>query len=97
MLGTMSENHAAELQVFVEAGCDLCRRALHLAEEVDGADPGLAVRVIDVSEAAERRDDVFAVPTFVLNGRVFSLGNPEQSFLREAIESLLRGAGSGVD
>ena len=90
MLEAMIEDRAVELQVFVEAGCEPCQHALRLAEEVDGEYPELAVRVIDVSEPSGQRDDVFAVPTFVLNGRVFSLGNPKRSLLRRAIESLLR-------
>ena len=90
----MVEHDAVELQVFVEAGCALCQRALRLAEEVEGAFPELAVRVIDASEPSGRPDDVFAVPTFVLNGRVLSLGNPKRSLLHHAIESLLRRQGS---
>ena len=80
----------AELEVFVEADCSLCQRALSLAQDADGRYPELSVRVIDVSELSGQRDDVFAVPTFVLDGRVVSLGNPRQSFLRSEIESLLQ-------
>ena len=88
MVRAMSMDQA-ELEIFVEANCSLCQRALSLAEDVDGRYPDLAVRVIDVREPAGQRDDVFAVPTFVLDGRVVSLGNPKQSFLRSEIESLL--------
>ncbi len=90
MVRAMSADQQAELEVFVEAGCSLCQRALRLAEDVDGRYPELSVRVIDVREQAAQRDDVFAVPTFVLDGRVVSLGNPKQSFLRSEIESLLQ-------
>ena len=90
MLELMSENHAVALQIFVEAGCESCERALRLAREVDQAYPELAVQVVDIGESPVRRDDVFAVPTFVLNGRVLSLGNPQRSHLRREIESLLR-------
>ncbi len=86
----MSADQQAELEVFVEADCSFCQRALRLAEDVDDRYPELAVRVIDVSEPAGQRDDVFAVPTFILDGRVVSLGNPKQSFLRSEIESLLQ-------
>ena len=90
MLKAMNREQPLELQVFIEAGCQVCERALRLAQEVDGQYPELVVQVIDVNEpAARRRDDVFAVPTFVLNGQVFSLGNPRDVSLRQAIESLL--------
>ena len=91
MVRVMSADHQAELEVFVEADCSLCQRALRLAEDVDERYPELSVRVIDISEPAGQRDDVFAVPTFILDGRVVSLGNPKQSFLRSEIESLLQG------
>lgn len=78
-----------DLQIFVEPECDRCERARRLAEEVDCAYPALAVRVTDLAEKASRRDDVFAVPTYVLNGEVFSLGNPLPQRLRREIERLL--------
>ena len=90
MVRAMSADQQAKLEVFVEADCSRCQRALLLAEDVDDRYPELSVRVIDVSEPAGQRDDVFAVPTFILDGRVVSLGNPEQSFLRSEIESLLQ-------
>jgi glutaredoxin len=93
MLEAMGREHAVELQVFVGAGCPMCQRALRLAREVDNDYPQLAVQVVDIGESAARRDDVFAVPTFVLDGRVLSLGNPQRSHLRQEIESLLLGRG----
>ena len=89
----MSVNHGVELQVFVEAGCQTCDRALQLAESVDSAYPQLAVSIVDVREATGHEEDVFAVPTFVLNGRVLSLGNPQSSYLDGEIEALLRQRG----
>lgn len=83
-------DNRVELQVFVETGCEVCDRAVSLAEVVESDYPSVAVQVIDMNGADGRRDDVFAVPTFVLNGRVFSLGNPHHQTLQEAIESLLR-------
>lgn len=80
------------LDVYVETGCRFCERAQEIAHEIGDAYPGMAVRIIDVADAPAAAD-VFAVPTFVLNGTVISLGNPDRSALRCAIESLLnRGA-----
>lgn len=90
MLRMMPDNRSVELQVFIETGCEVCERAVSLAEDVEKDYPKVAVRVIDMNGADGHRDDVFAVPTFVLNGRVFSLGNPQQQTLQAAIESLLR-------
>ncbi len=96
MLVAMTHATRAELQVFVEPTCETCRRAIELAEGVDEAYPQLAVRIVDIREPAVKRDDVFAVPTFVLNDRVLSLGNPQESMLREEIEVLLTSRGFGT-
>ncbi len=89
MLGTMNGERATVLQVFVEPACEACRRAIQLAEGVDAAYPQLAVDIVDIRNRESERDDVFAVPTFVLDDRVLSLGNPQESTLRREIELLL--------
>ena len=76
------------LDVYVETGCRFCERAVEIAQEIDEAYPRMSVRILDVAEAPGG-DDVFAVPTFVLNGEVISLGNPDRSELRRTIEALL--------
>lgn len=74
----------AELLVYIQAGCLVCERARRLAAEAAEGFPELSVRVIDIARAAAG-EEVFAVPTFVLNGRVFSLGNPDGAELCQAI------------
>lgn len=91
MLQAMKGSEAVELQVYVEAGCAPCKRAMQLAEEVEQDYAGLSVRVIDVATSASPPDNVFAVPTFLINGKVFSLGNPPLGDLRQEIETLLGG------
>lgn len=83
------EGPTAELQVFVQPGCRQCERARDLAREVNVAYPRLTVRVQDVSKRPADREDVFATPTFLLNERVLSLGNPHRSTLRREIEAVL--------
>jgi hypothetical protein len=82
----MRDEGVVELDVYVENGCRICERAIQIAREVEEAYPLMAVRVRRAKEAPEA-EDIFAVPTFVLNGRVISLGNPDWSDLRRAIES----------
>ncbi len=89
MLGRMNGERTTVLQVFVEPACEACRRAIQLAEGVDAAYPQLAVDIVDIRNRESERDDVFAVPTFVLADRVLSLGNPQESTLRREIELLL--------
>lgn len=48
----------------------------------------LEVHVIDVSTSRSHdRKRVFSVPTWVLDGRTLSLGNPRMEELRRAIET----------
>ena len=65
------------LQVFVERGCGVCRRAVALADQVRAQFPAVRVGVVDLAElATEPPDAIVAVPTFLLDGAVLSLGNP---------------------
>ncbi len=77
-----------ELKVYVEEGCHSCGRAREIAQGVDEEYPQVSVRLIDVARS-QPPSEVFAVPTFVLNGEVVSLGNPRPSDLRQRIDRLL--------
>ncbi len=84
------------LDIYVAPGCFGCQTALQLAAMVrDLALPGVEVRLIDLTEPdAVRPEAVFAVPTYVLNGSVLSLGNPEQTWL---IDRLRAAPGEGAE
>ena len=71
------------LQVFVMPHCLGCETARRLAEQVRvQALPHVDVRLVDLSVAgAVRPPAVFAVPTYLLDGRVLSLGNPDEAWL----------------
>jgi hypothetical protein len=80
----------ATLRVFVETGCRNCDWALRLAEEVRERFPELDVWVADIADStSERPEEVFAVPTFLLDGRVVSLGNPRPGKLVSDISAAL--------
>jgi len=65
------------LDVYVSSHCANCVEACLLAEEAAAMYPALAVRVIDLdANPAARPEYIVAAPTYVLNGRVISLGNP---------------------
>lgn len=67
------------LQVYVAPGCAGCRTALEIVEALRHARPDQRVDVIDISDDPELPlpDGVVGTPTYLLNGRVISLGNPE--------------------
>jgi hypothetical protein len=78
------------LQVYIEAGCSTCRRARELAVAVARRYLELEVEVIDISRTEhDVPDAVFAVPTYMLDGSVISLGNPSLEELREWLDAAL--------
>ena len=86
----MENSDYVTLQVYVKHGCETCDRARKIAQLVDAEFPKVSVKIVDMSESQPQRDDVFAVPTYILENHVLSLGNPQESKLREEITSLLR-------
>lgn len=78
------------LEVYVEQGCFFCRTSARLAAEVQAEFPEARVRLVDLAGPGGcHRHLVVAVPTFVLTGRVFSLGNRAPSDLRGEVARLL--------
>lgn len=75
----------ARLCVYISADCMSCREAALMMAEIAQRFPQLATAIINLDEPeAERPDNVFAVPTYVLDGKVLFLGNPyrEQMFAK---------------
>lgn len=71
------------LEIYIAPDCFGCETARNLARAVQSlARADLEVRLLDLSNPAVIRPaSVFAVPTYVLDGRVISLGNPEPDWL----------------
>ena len=81
---------ARTLEVYVGRHCLNCADALRLAEEAAARFPHLVVRLIDLErEATPPPEGVVAVPTYVFDGRVVALGNPDP----EELFARLRGDG----
>jgi hypothetical protein len=92
--GIIIDGHMSRLslEIYVEPGCYSFRRSLELADHIQERYPEVAVKIIDFSrdQSAADRELVVATPTFVLNGRRFSLGNPPIASLEFTIQDLLR-------
>lgn len=77
------------LDIYVASHCVGCQEALRIAELARDI-AGLDVAVINLDHATPARPvpaNVIAVPTYLLDGRVVSLGNP----YREEFLARLRG------
>ena len=75
-----------ELAIYIAPHCGNCDYALTVAAQIRQDYPDVSLRVVDVSIAEERVPEaVFATPTYLLNGRVWSLGNPSQEKIEAAL------------
>ena len=64
------------LEIYLSDHCDNCQEARRLAE-LASAVPGVDVHVVDLDATlAKIPGAVVAVPTYILDGRIISLGNP---------------------
>ncbi len=88
----ISRETPATLDIYVGPNCFGCDTAHTIAKEMQSIElPGVRIRVIDLGNPANVRPaSVFAVPTYLLNGRVLSLGNPEVDWLRDQLTSATR-------
>lgn len=65
------------LKIFVTEHCSGCVEARRIAAEVAQNYPQLGVEVIDLNAPeVVVPETVFATPTYMLNNRIVSLGNP---------------------
>ncbi len=78
------------LRIYVGKHCWSCDETVRLAEEAKARFAELNVELIDLdAEGSVNVDDVFSVPTYVLNGRTLSLGNPASEELFSQLSEAL--------
>lgn len=66
------------LKIFVTQDCPTCVESHIIARQIRQDYPDLSVEIIDVADKhAVVPETIFATPTFMLNNRVVSLGNPK--------------------
>ncbi len=68
------------LQVYVSDNCWSCEETQRILVDVAPQFPNVTVELLNTAETA-LPEVVFAVPTYVLNGRVLFLGNPTREEL----------------
>lgn len=76
------------LQIVVANHCAQCRDAIQLAKQLRQEFLRLDVRVLDLDVPGTIKPDaVFAVPSYLLNGRIVWLGNPEPAELYAMLQT----------
>jgi predicted thioredoxin/glutaredoxin len=79
----------AHIQIYVTKNCPLCAYASELADEIAQQHPQVGIEVIDVQGLRETDfpETVFATPTWLWDGELYSLGNPDPAELARHIAS----------
>lgn len=80
------------LEIYVASHCSVCQYSHEVAVDIRHCYPHVSVKLIDVETTSEAiPDEVFATPTYLLDGRVWSLGNPSEEKIRNAFGELQDG------
>jgi hypothetical protein len=77
--------------IYVSQHCELCGYTHEVAALIRERFPQVDVRLVDLETTSEEiPEEVFATPTYLLNGRVWSLGNPSLQKVQDSLEELLQ-------
>lgn len=81
-----------QLQVYVTSECFSCEEAVLIAADICLRFPQIITEIVNLGDpCASKPESVFAVPTYVLDGKVLSLGNPYREQLFAKITGVLAG------
>ena len=75
------------LQVYIADHCWTCEETARIVAGAARRYPEIAFEVLNLDEV-EQPENVFAVPTYVLDGRVIFLGNPTPAELERRLGGL---------
>lgn len=89
---TIHRHYAVEKQgqiaidIYVAQHCGTCAYTYEVAAEIRRQFPHVQIRMVDMENPTEAIPEVvFATPTYLLNGRVWSLGNPSPAKVQETL------------
>ena len=91
----MSANPVIHVEIYLLADCPVCRYAAEVAALISAEYPQVQVELVEMdAPGAIIPPNVFAAPTYLLNGQRWSLGNPSPALVRQALSAALRQAHS---
>ncbi|MAU01504.1 MAG: hypothetical protein CL608_30575 [Anaerolineaceae bacterium] len=75
------------LTVYIADDCWSCAETQRILEDVVPQFPNLLLNLVNTAEQP-LPENVFAVPTYLLNGKIISLGNPTREALEKRLASI---------
>ena len=80
------------LDVYVSKDCWSCRETRRIVADTKPIYPDVYIRLIELDEDSDGwPPHIFAVPTYILSGKVISLGNPTRKGLQTKLKLALEG------
>ncbi len=77
------------IDIYIAPHCPTCVYAHEVAAGIRQNFPQVHLRLIDMTTTTEPIPEaVFATPTYLLNGRLWSLGNPSPAKVHETLSAL---------
>jgi hypothetical protein len=90
-LDTVEQERQVTLMIYVAQHCSTCDYTYEVAAAIRREFPQVMIQIVDLEQTTEVIPDVvFATPTYLLNGRVWSLGNPSPAQVQETLSRLSR-------
>ena len=74
------------LDIYIDDCCETCDHARQIAEQVRERMPQVEVNLIELT--GDKPNNVFAVPTYLLDGATLFLGNPSEAELFDRLETI---------
>lgn len=75
------------LTVYIADDCWSCAETQRILEDVVPQFPNLLLNLVNTAQQP-LPENVFAVPTYLLNGKIISLGNPTREALEKRLASI---------
>src|SRR5690554_3032733 len=78
------------LEIYVADHCRICDYTHEVAAMIQRDFPEVDIQIIDLADPTKEIPEVvFATPTYLLNGQVWSLGNPSLDDVRTRLSRIL--------
>lgn len=79
------------VEIYVSENCFVCEYTHEVAATIRREFPTVKVQVIDIHRTTVPiPEQVFATPTYLLNGKVWSLGNPSPEKVTQTLSELVK-------
>lgn len=83
-----AQRFKVRVDIYVAEHCAVCEYAFEVAERIEVDFPDVNLHVVDIAQSTEPIPEaVFATPTYLLNGKLWSLGNPSPEDVQERLSA----------